>query len=54
MIILQRVKDGKGIKEVEFFIEIPKYTESVEPGVLDIQNNKKHDVYVLRKRTEED
>jgi hypothetical protein len=43
MIILKRVSDDKGIKEVEFFIEIPKYTESVEPGVLDIQTYKIRD-----------
>lgn len=43
MIILQRVSDDKGIKKVEFFIEIPKYTESVEPGVLDIQTYKIRD-----------
>ena len=43
MIILKRVSDDKGIKEVEFFIEIPKYTEDMEEKVLDIQTYKIRD-----------
>lgn len=43
MIILQRVKDDKGIKEVKIYIEVPKYTEGMEPGVLDIQTYKIRD-----------